>query len=36
MKLHHILFILWAIFFTFWLVGQFSRFNKRKGPTPGK
>ena len=29
MKVHHILFILWAIVFAFWAVRQFSASNKR-------
>lgn len=29
MKVHHILFLLWAIVFAFWLVGQFKRAEKR-------
>ena len=29
MKVYHILFILWAIVFAFWLAKQFSDSNKR-------
>ncbi len=29
MKVYHILFILWAIVFAFWLARQFSASNKR-------
>jgi positive regulator of sigma E activity len=29
MKVHHILFIAWAIVFAFWLARQFQRSNKK-------
>jgi positive regulator of sigma E activity len=30
MKVHHILFIIWGVIFAFWLVGQFSRYNRER------
>lgn len=29
MKVHHIIFIIWAIVFAFWVVRQFAAYNKR-------
>jgi flagellar biogenesis protein FliO len=31
LKVYQILFILWAIVFAFWLVRQFSAYNRNKG-----
>lgn len=28
MKVHHIIFIIWAIVFAFWVVRQFAQYNK--------
>jgi positive regulator of sigma E activity len=30
LKVHHILFIVWGIVFAFWLVRQFSDYNRRQ------
>jgi hypothetical protein len=30
LKVYHILFVIWAIVFAFWLVRQFSAYNRNK------
>lgn len=35
MKVHHILFIVWAIVFAFWMARQFKEYNQRKDKKSG-